>query len=131
MVLAIVGRVLDHDGPKKGKLRERLQRNKTRLGPNFKEVVAYLDGPKTKAKKGRAAGAAKKGGKKAITSAEVVEESESEDEGVNEEGGELDLRERELVEDRIVDPDEEIEGEENARAGADEVEDGDEDIMGD
>ncbi len=127
MVLAIVGRVLDHDGPKKGKIRERLQRNKGKLGPNFKEVVAYLDEPKTKAKKTRAA--AGKKGKKVITPVEV-EEDESEEEQLGfEEGGEQDLRERELVEDRIVDPDEE--GEEDARAGADGVEEDDDDPMGD
>lgn len=129
MVLAIIARVLDHDGPpnKKGKIRERLQRNKTRLGPNFKEVIAYLDGPKPA--KGKKRKPAPKKGKKAITPAEVEEESD-EEEARYEEGGELDLRERDLVEDRIVDPDEEEEG--DARAGVDEVMDEEEDeYMGD
>jgi len=121
MVLAIVGRVLDHAGPKKGKIKERLQRNKMRLGSNFKEVVAYLDGPKPKGKK--------KASKKKVTKPVVDEDEESEDEPQHEEGGEEDLRERELVEDRIVDPDED--GDEvDARPGADEVEDED-DVMGD
>ena len=121
IVLAIVGRVLDHDGAKKGKIKERLQRNKMRLGANFKEVVAYLDGPKPKAKKRAPA-------KKQVSKVVVTEEEESDEEPRHEEGGEEDLRERELVEDRIVDPDED--GDElDARPGADEVED--DDIMGD
>lgn len=128
IVLAIVGRVLDHDGPKKGKIKERVQRNKGRLGSNFKEVIAYLDGPKVKGK--RRAPATMKGGKKAAKSVEVVEDDESEEGPRYEEGGEQDLRERELVEDRIVDPDEDSVGEEDARPGADEFED-DDDPMGD
>ncbi len=129
MVLAIVGRVLDHEGPNKGKVKERLQRNKLKLGSNFKEVLAYLDGPKPKGKK---RGAAKRGGKKVVKPVEVEDEDEeSEEERPVEEGGEEDLRERELVEDRIVDRDEEsADGEETARLGADEVEE-EEDVMGD
>ena len=126
LVLAIVARVLDHDdGPRKGKIRERLEQNKSRLGHNFKEVIAYLDGPKPKKSKRKAA--PKKGGKKAITPAEVVDgDEESEDENVPrfEEGEEQDLRERELVEDRIVDPDDE---EGDGRAGHDGVQDADND----
>lgn len=133
MVLAIVGRVLDHEGPKKGSIKARIQRNKTRLGGNFKEVIMYLDRPKVK---GRRKPAAKKGAKKAAKSVERVEDEESsEDEVRYEEGGEQDLRERELVEDRIVDPDEEsVDGGEaraGAREGADEVVDDDDEIMGD
>ena len=132
MVLAIVGRVLDHEGPNKGRIRERLLRNKGRLGSNFKEVIAYLDGPKAK---GKRKPAAKRGGKKVNTPAEVrADEDESENEPQYEEGGDQDLRERELVEDRIVDPDEESTGGggggEEAGAGADEVEE-DDDPMGD
>ena len=128
MVLAVVGRVLDHEGPDQGRIRERLRRNRTRMGGNFKEVVAYLDGPKPTGKK-RAP--AKKGGKKAVTPAAVGDEDEdSGEEGRLEEGGEEDLRERELVEDRIVDPDDEGAGGGGAAgAGADGVED--DDIMGD
>lgn len=131
MVLAIVGRVLDHEGPNKGRIKERLQRNRMKLGSNLKEVLAYLDGPKPK---GRKRAPAKKGRKKvAVKPVEVEDEdegSEEEEERPVEEGGEEDLRERELVEDRIVDPDEESAGgEEATRAGADEVED--DDVMGD
>ena len=130
MVLAIVGRVLDHEGPNKGRIKERLERNKMKLGGNFKEVLAYLDGPKPK---GRKRAPAKKGRKKVVVKPVVEaedEDEESEEERPVEEGGEEDLRERELVEDRIVDPDEESAGGgESARAGADEADD--DDIMGD
>ena len=130
MVLAIVGRVLDHEGPNKGKIKERLQRNKGKLGSNFKEVVAYLDEPKLKGKK-RAP--ANKRGKKIVTPVEIEDEEaeESAEERPVVEGGEEDLRERELVEDRIVDPDAESAGggDDGAIAGADEVEE--DDIMGD
>ncbi len=133
IVLAITGRVLDHDGPNKGKIKERIQRNKAKLGGNFKEVIAYLDGPKVKKGKRRAP-ATKKGGKKASKSVEVIEDDESGEDGPRyEEGGEQDLRERELVEDRIVDPDMDSVAGEDARPGADEVvdDDGDDDPMGD
>lgn len=128
MVLAMMGRVLDSEGPNRGKIKERLQRNKVKLGSNFKEVLAYLDGPKLKGKK-RAP--AKKSRKKVVKPVEMEEEDEeSEEERQVEEGGEEDLREKELVEDRIVDPDGESAGEDElARAGADEVEDND--VMGD
>ena len=135
MVLAIVGRVLDHEGPRKGKIRERLQHNKSRLGPNFKEVIAYLDGPKTKGTKKKPPPRKGNNKKAAVTPVEVGDEDDDdeseEDHPRYEEGGEQDLRARELVEDRILDPDEESAGgrEEDARDGADEEDD--DDLMGD
>lgn len=151
MVFAIVGRVLDCEGPNKGKIRERLKRNKLKLGSNFKEVVAYLDGPKPKAKKRAPPPTTKRGGKKAVQAVEIEDEEEEEEDeesegeggrrvGEEEEGGEDDLRDRELVEDRIVSPDEEEEEGEGggaaaaaAKTGANEVEEDEEedDIMGD
>ena len=142
MVLSILGRVLDCEGPNKGRIRERLKRNKMKLGSNFKEVLAYLDDPKPKAKKRAPAK------KKVVTPAETEDEDEGsgeegggEEERQVEEGGEDDLRERELVEDRIVDPDDDegasaagVEGGEAAKAGANDGVDDDEeedDIMGD
>lgn len=79
LVLAILAGVIDAEGPLKGKLRTRIQRNRNKLGHNFKEVIAFLDEPKAMAarkptkKAQQAAAAAKK-------SAEMVEESEDEDE---------------------------------------------------
>ena len=145
MVLSILGRVLDCEGPKKGKIRERLKRNKMKLGSNFKEVLAYLDDPKPKVKK-RAPAKKKVDKPAAIEDAnkgsggegEVEDEEEEEEERQVEEGGEDDLRERELVEDRIVDPDEDegasaagAEGGEAANAGMNDVDDEEDDIMGD
>jgi cohesin complex subunit SA-1/2 len=82
LVLAILAGVIDASGPLKGKLRARIQRNRTKLGPNFKEVVAYLDGPKMKSaakshksKAEQAAAAAKK----TMKSAEMVEEDDEEE----------------------------------------------------
>lgn len=149
MVFAIVGRVLDCEGPNKGKIRERLKRNKLKLGSNLKEVVAYLDEPKPKAKKRAPPPPPKRGGKKAVQPVEIEDEEDEESEGEGErrvgeeEGGEDDLRDRELVEDRIVDPDDEEEEKEEeeeeeeegargaAKVGANEVEDEEDDIMGD
>ena len=131
MVLAIVARVLDHEGPKQGKIKERLQRNKGKLGSNFKEVVAYLDDPKPKAKRKPAKKAAADNNKSKPIVVDDDEGSSEEEEPQYEEGGEEDLRARELLEDRIIDPDEESGGEGgNAGPGANEPEDED-DIMGD
>lgn len=124
MVLAIVGRVLDYEGPKKLTIKERLQRNRMKLGSNYKEVVAYLDGPKVKGKK---KATMKQPVGKQMSKAVVGEGSEEEEEAQHEEGGEEDLRERELVEDRIVDADEGEALEVDAAATA-EAED---EIMGD
>lgn len=131
MVLALIGRVLDHNGPKAGIIRKRLERNRTRLGSNYKEIIAYLDDPKIKANQKKKK-LAKTFEKIKSKSAAIVQDDEDDD-GDNaaaiEEGEEEDLRNRELVEDRIVDPDEDEE-----RAGSigkalsEEVED---DIMGD
>ncbi|KAI5300063.1 hypothetical protein KEM56_002764, partial [Ascosphaera pollenicola] len=38
IVLAIIGRVIDDSGPAAGKLREKISRNRTRLGANYREV---------------------------------------------------------------------------------------------
>ena len=139
-VLAILGKVIDNSGPDAGKLRKRLNRNKTKLGANYKEVVAYLDenhlrgaGAASKKKapvkgKGKSdddagEGAASGAGKKAPLSAElVIEEDDIDDpfeEDLPEEGTVEDLRRRELLEDDpIEDPDDEEGGEGRAAAGS-------------
>ena len=135
IVLAIVGRVLDASGPGKGRLRTRIQRNKNKLGPNFKEVLGYLDEPKPKkAARGRRKSTVKGAEKekpgmksKAVVTEEEDDEGEGEgDEGVEdvvEEGGEEDMRRNEL--DVIED---ESGGEERREdGGAEEAED----VMGD
>lgn len=139
MVLAVVGGVLDWDEDEKGAVRNRLKLNRLRLGANYKEVVAFLDGP-PKAK-GKAAGGVgkgnkgKKGGgnkKKADKSEEIVrddEDSEEEEGQVLEEGGEEDLREREL-DGEDHGGEEGAEEEEDVRAEQREDNDAD-DLMGD
>jgi cohesin complex subunit SA-1/2 len=89
LVLAILAGVIDASGPLKGKLRARIQRNRGKLGPNFKEVVAYLDEPKAsrttaatkKSHKSKAqqqaAGAA---AKKTMKSTKRVEDEDEEEE---------------------------------------------------
>ncbi|KAL8999364.1 MAG: hypothetical protein Q9169_001790 [Polycauliona sp. 2 TL-2023] len=112
MVLAILGHVLDGEGQK---VRRRLLRNKARLGPNFKEVLAYLDEPRVKSKakakpKGSKAGAGNshtvkaKGGKQAKSRA-VVEVSSEEESNAEEDFGEEenDPLGAELADDRIED----------------------------
>ncbi|CAI6100385.1 unnamed protein product [Clonostachys chloroleuca] len=43
LVLAIRAKIIDRRGSEAGKLRRRLQRNSTKLGNNFREVISYLD----------------------------------------------------------------------------------------
>ena len=112
LVLAILAKVIDASGSLKGKLTMRIQRNKARLGPNFKDVVAYLDEPKSKGKKShksknqQAAVAAKNH----MKSKEVVEEEDEEDDPFAddepEEGTVEDLRRKELLEDPPISVDE-------------------------
>ena len=136
MVLAIVGRVLDCEEPGKGAVKERLARNRLRLGGNFKEVVAFLDAPKPKVapRRGRPRATGQAGGKRPPKgkSEEVVREEDDDSDAeledrVLEEGGEEDLRARELDPVDHGAEDEEQEQEAGAR-GEEDVED---DIMGD
>lgn len=50
IVLAIIGHVLDASGSSRGKLKQKLLRNRSRLGNNYREVVAYLEERKPKAR---------------------------------------------------------------------------------
>lgn len=136
MVMAIVARILDSVGEGKGRIRERLARNKAKLGTNFKDVVAYLDAPKVKPKtRNKNAGVQKKGKSDAIVENhddDEGDEDEDEDEERGlEEGGEEDLRRKEL--DAVDDVTSEV----GAGAGEEEVEEAqdrneeDDDIMGD
>ena len=147
IILAIVGRVLDASGPTKGHFRKRLLRNKTKLGANFKEVLGYLEAPKSKKapapSRAKAQGAAKAGenGKPGAKSKATVTEDDADgnddddDEGENaedavEEGGEEDLRRKELAED-IVDNGSDV-GKERREEGEQEQEQQQEDdVMGD
>ena len=117
MVLAIIARVVDASGAKRGSLKKRLLRNKTGLGPNYREVLSYLEERKPRnaarnkgkqpakaAGAGQAPAAATAAPEKDFKSAERVEDDEEEDgdhaEPV-EEDEEADLRARGLVEEDI------------------------------
>lgn len=123
LVLGILAKVIDASGPLKGKLTTRIQRNRTRLGPNFKEVVAYLDEPKTKGKKGLTS----KDPAKNAKSKEFAEEEEDDEDPfadeLPEEGTVEDLRRRELLDD-----DPSLSVDEDAAAAE---EDEDNDMLGD
>ena len=135
IVLAVIGRVME-DGQK---VKERLMRNKLKLGSNYKEVVAYLEEkkPTTRAKggaKGKKAPGTEKASKakgKEKSAVMVLEDDDIEDdelEGGQERGNEDDdeaLQERGLVED------EEPEPEPAGGEGTPEVDDGEEDGIGD
>ncbi|KAI1101965.1 STAG-domain-containing protein [Jackrogersella minutella] len=123
LVLAILAKTIDHSGPDAGKLRKRLNRNKTKLGHNYKEIVAYLDedhlrelrgGKKKPAAKAKGKEAAKK---PALSAELVIEDDDDENPRVDdpfeepepepEEGTVEDLRQRELLDDPIEDDEEE------------------------
>ncbi|KAG4435159.1 hypothetical protein IFR05_009359 [Cadophora sp. M221] len=131
LVLAILAQVIDASGSLKGKFRSRLQRNRLRLGPNFKEVIAYLDEPKSKSKKGQSSKAqqAAEAKNKVAKSKEFAEDEEDEDDPFAdvepEEGTVEDLRRRELLEEE---PEDSVEGNGEPAGG---VEEDDDDIMGD
>ena len=106
-------------------LRERLIRNKGKLGPNFKGVVGFLDEPRAPSKKASA-----KPKPKNVKSSERVLEIEDdpiEDEQM-EEDGEEDLRANGLVEDDVQDPDPVVAGDDDGAAGGS---GGEESILGD
>jgi cohesin complex subunit SA-1/2 len=118
--LGILAKAIDASGPLKGKLRSRIERNRTRLGPSFKEVVAYLDDSKKTKKSHKSK--AEQAANQAAKSKEVVEEDD-EDPFADiepEEGTAEDLRRRELLEDE---PAPSVDGGEAAGV--------DDDIMGD
>lgn len=135
IILAVLARVIDVSNESKGKLRKRIQRNRLSLGPNFKEVVAYLDEPKGKAKKSHKIKAqetaAAKEAETAKRSAEAVKEDEDEEEADEEEGEEAadPFAEPEEVEEREEEDPQTSDAEGgDQRAAADDDED---DIMGD
>lgn len=87
LVLAVLGRVFDKAGEEK--VRKRLVRNRAHLGGTFSQVLAFLEEKKTKKAKARG-----RGKKEEVL---VVEDEEDEEERREvEEGGEEDLRVREL-----------------------------------
>lgn len=129
IVLAIIGRVLDASGPQQGQLKKKLVQHKSRLGPNYREVLSFLDERKTRggarSRNVRSKKAAENKNGEARSnehkSAERIEDDDEDEEdgaaGRNEveEDEEEDLRARELVEDDNAD-------QENANGDGDEDE---------
>ncbi|KAJ5897619.1 hypothetical protein N7504_007907 [Penicillium tannophilum] len=110
IVLAIIGRVIDASGSKRGSLKKRLLRNKTSLGQNYREVLSYMEerkprsAPRSKGKqpaKPTAEGQTPGAGGKDFKSTEHVDEEDSDHADPAEEDDEEDLRARELVEEAI------------------------------
>ncbi|EER24495.1 conserved hypothetical protein [Coccidioides posadasii C735 delta SOWgp] len=111
IVLAIIGHVLDSSGSQAGKLKTKLLRNRTRLGHNYKAVLAYLEDDKAPARRTskpnprnqQINGATGNLSNGKVKSAERVVDDEEDDEGEGvqhvEEDEEDDLRARGLVED--------------------------------
>ncbi|KAJ6065379.1 hypothetical protein N7444_001032 [Penicillium canescens] len=113
LVLAIIARVIDASGAKRGALKKRLLRNKTVLGQNYREVLSYLEERKPRAAASRSKGkqTAKSAAKSASAapptpakeskSAERVNDEEVEHPETVEEDEDEDLRARGLVEEDI------------------------------
>ncbi|KAI1464498.1 STAG-domain-containing protein [Daldinia caldariorum] len=154
LVLAILAKTIDHTGPDAGKLRKRLNRNKTKLGNNYRDVVAYLDEDHLRElrggkKKSTAKAKGKEPAKKVMLSAELVIEDEEDDDDVNggqrkledpfeedlepepepEEGTVEDLRRRELLEDDPIEDDSDEERPPPPAAGGELMED--DEVIGD
>lgn len=139
LVMGILAKIIDHSGPHAGKLRKRLNRNKTKLGQNYKEILAYLDEDHLKELRGgkkKAVKAKPKDGsaasKKPAKSAELIindddEEDNPFDDMEPEEGTVEDLRNRELLDDPIEDDEHENENDEQPAGDAIE----DDDVLGD
>ncbi|KAJ5697944.1 hypothetical protein N7488_011628 [Penicillium malachiteum] len=142
IVLAIIGRVIDASGSKRGSLKKRLLRNKTFLGQNYREVLSYVEERKPRpASRNKGKQPAKPAaedqtsgpsGNKDYKSAERVDDDDEEEESDHgepvEEDDEQDLRARELVEediDRQNDEDEELEN------GSPEPDEDEDEVMGD
>lgn len=102
-VLAITGRLIDNRAGHADRLRRRLLRNQTKLGHNFKEVVAYLDEAKLLRKEKKAAAAAR-AQQQQVASRPAVEENIFDD-AEPEEGSREDLLRRELIEEDPIDDD--------------------------
>ena len=141
IVLAIIGRVIDASGSQQGQLKKKLVQHKSRLGPNYREVLSFLGerkprgGTGSRNVKSKKTAGTKNGnaGSNEQKSAERIEDDEEDEEdgaaGRNEmeEDEEEDLRAKELVEDENADQENGDEDDNNTAAP-----DPDEDeVMGD
>ncbi|KAL6855746.1 hypothetical protein J3F83DRAFT_753342 [Trichoderma novae-zelandiae] len=131
-VLIITADLIDPKGGQVNKLKRRLQRNETKLGHNFKEVVAYLDLDKmNKRNKKSAKSAPAEQPQKPALSAETIQDDDEEEDifedAAPEEGSREDLRRRGLLDDPIEDDEEEEQ--QDAERQNDDADD--DDVLGD
>jgi len=117
IVLAIIGRVIDTSGPQQGQLKKKLVQHKSRLGPNYREVLSFLDerrargGAGSRSAKSKKTAGTKNGnaGSKAQKSAKRIEDNDEDEEDSAAERNEVeededeDLRAKGLVEDDNAD----------------------------
>ncbi|KAJ5367482.1 hypothetical protein N7541_001423 [Penicillium brevicompactum] len=102
LVLAIIARIVDASGSKRGSLKKRLLRNKTALGHNYRDVLSHLEERKPRSaprSKGKQSAKAAGSPAKAPKSAEQIDDED--DDVPVEEDDEEDLRARGLVEEDI------------------------------
>ncbi|OTA03941.1 hypothetical protein A9Z42_0044760 [Trichoderma parareesei] len=145
-VLVITADLIEPKGGQVNKLKRRLQRNATKLGHNFKEVVAYLDLEKMNKRNSNKKSAktatvttapAEKQPQKPALSAEIVHDEDDDDDddeeedvfedAAPEEGTREDLRRRGLLDDDPIEDDEDEE-QHDAERQHDEADD---DVLGD
>ncbi|KAJ5800230.1 uncharacterized protein N7518_002298 [Penicillium psychrosexuale] len=105
LVLAIIARIIDASGSKRGALKKRLLRHKTALGHNYREVLSYLEERKprsTPRAKGKKPAKSAASPAKGFKSAEHIDDDDEHDhpEPIEEDEDE-DLRARGLVEDDV------------------------------
>ncbi|EXV00764.1 STAG domain protein [Metarhizium robertsii] len=109
-VLALSAGLIEDRGSQAAKLRRRILRNETKLGHNFKEIVAHLDEEKMARRHKKATKQPAKSDKPGL-SLEVVDDDDHVFDDVEpEEGSREDLRRRELLEDEPIDEGEDNEG---------------------
>ncbi|KOS38944.1 hypothetical protein ACN38_g10236 [Penicillium nordicum] len=103
LVLAIIARIIDASGSKRGSLKKRLLRNKTALGHNYREVLSYLEERKPRSApraKGKQPAKPVASPAKGFKSAEHIDDDDENDHPEPiEEDDEEDLRARGLIED--------------------------------
>ena len=88
IVLALVAKVIDKTGERRGTIRKRITRNRGKLGAHFREVLAYLEDPKPKrSHRAKAKSAEKESNKSKAThvSGEIVVDSDEDEEEQNQE----------------------------------------------
>ncbi|KAK4862924.1 hypothetical protein LT330_010726 [Penicillium expansum] len=105
LVLAIIARIIDASGSKRGSLKKRLLRNKTALGHNYREVLSYLEERKPRSApraKGKQPAKPAASPAKGFKSAEHIDDDDENDQPEPiEEDDEEDLRARGLVEEDV------------------------------